>query len=970
MLSHANVGSVLATTSDRTLCCRAVRTDARTAQGSIRNHLSIGNCGNPHFCQRAALHTCRVSTGAGEESGRIRSFEHLSAGARFFRADMHLHSYGVSADVTDPQMTVAGVIEAAKARDLDLIAITDHNAIDSVEPLLELAPAEGLTAFPGVELTTAEGHVLVYFAPEDLPAFLRWFAGLEFVDGSQEGDRHILTPIHRLLEEVNDAGGVAVPAHIGRANTGYEQKVSAQSRQAIITSPALEAVEIDNMEEATYYSPEDQGDGSEQRRALLARRGEALGEGEEKGPAKLLFSDAHSVDQIGRDRLGRERVTRIKMTSPSFTAFRTALADPEARIKLEADAHGTYPRIVGARFIGGFLDQREIAFSPNLTCLIGGRGAGKSTALESVRAACLSTVSEIDGKPNCPETVQLVYQDEYGVSHFLKRDAEKTTYELDAGGATEATVAIEGYGQDRVASIIRGYPKDPQPLLLFLDQFVDLGEVEADIADLADRLEANAVATAPLAGAPKRKEDAEKKLGETQVKLKALGDSNLKTALEWRQKLQRERRLRDGLEDRLRQIENAIASLDILLNPQEVAVTAEVDLQTTPSAALLNGEKDDPGLVSELVLLAGVLKAGKDGLAAELAKLKPRLDARFQNWTAKDERIEAKVQEVLSDLRKQGIEPDLVAMNRLTADEGKFLAAIKEADVQVGALREKRAERQKLLDRYSAMQSRRFQLRREAMRQLTEKLNGAFEDFKVKVGFKEGELVEEYCERLRSWIGNRFFQNIRLAEFCRVISPIELAAAVSKGDKAGLAALKDSVQQSFFRDPDEAAEFLAAIGAPEIAALEQLTRDDLPEITLTTFGSEVQAVRFENLSFGQKASILLGALLFSSEQTPLIIDQPEDHLDSQFIARTVVAVLRRVKESRQVIIATHNANIAVLGDAEQIVPMQGYGGVGHIKDVGAVDAPETRRRACEILEGGDAAYRKRGEMYGFEVAQQ
>lgn len=937
----------------------------------IRNRPSIGNCGNAGSYRGADLHTCRVSAGdVGEGSDGIRGFEHLSPGARFFRADMHIHSYGVSTDVKDSQMTVAGIVAEARVRGLDLIAITDHNAIDSVESLLELAPAEGLTAFPGVELTTAEGHVLVYFSPDDLSVFNRWFARLEFIDGPQPGDRHVLTPIHRLLEEVRDVGGIVVPAHIGRANTGYEQKVSAQSRQAIITSPALEALEIDDREEMTYYTLQDQGDGSEQRRALLVRRGEELGEGGQKGLAKLLFSDAHSLDRVGRDRQGQERVTRIKMTEPSFAAFRTALADPEARIKLEADVSGAYPRIVGARFIGGFLDQREIAFSPNLTCLIGGRGAGKSTALESVRAACLSTVSEIDGKPNCPETVQLVYEDHYGVSHYLKRDVGKNTYELDAGGATEATVTIEGYGQDRVASIIRGYPEEPRPLLVFLDQFVDLADVKVDLADLADRLEANAAAIAPLAGAPKRKEEAEKKLGETRLKLKALGDSNLKTALEWRQKLQRERRLREGLEDRLGQIEDAIASLDISLSPRETAAAAEVNLDTTPSAALLIGEDQDSGLVSELVHLANSLKSGKDGLSVELAKVKPHLERRFRDWAARDERIEAKVQEVLSELRKQGIEPDLGAMNRLTTDEGKYLTAISEADVQVAALRAKRLERQGLLDEYAAAQSRRFQLRREAMRQLTEKLNGAFEDFKVKVGFKESDLVEDYCDRIRGRIGNRFFQNVRLAEFCKAIAPIELAAAVQKGDSVGLAGLSDSAQQPFFRSTDEAAEFLAAVGAPEVAGLEQISRDDLPEITLTTFGSEVQAVRFENLSFGQKASILLGALLFSSEQTPLIIDQPEDHLDSQFIARTVVAVLRRVKESRQVIIATHNANIAVLGDAEQIIPMQGYGGAGHIKDVGAVDAPETRRRACEILEGGDAAYRKRGEMYGFEVVQQ
>jgi ABC-type cobalamin/Fe3+-siderophores transport system ATPase subunit len=905
----------------------------------------------------------------GSSTDAIKGFDHLSPGARFFRADMHIHSYGVSADVTDSEMTVGGIVAGARARGLELIAITDHNAIDSVEPLLTLAATEGLTAFPGVELTSAEGHVLVYFPPEDMAGFRQWFAALDFIDGAQEGDRHVLTPIHGLLEEVKKAGGVAVPAHIARANTGFEQKVSAQSRQAIITSPALVAIEIDKPEETSLYSLKDQGDGAEQRRALLARRAAELGEAEGRGPAKLLFSDAHSRDQIGRDRQGRERVTRIKMTEPSFAAFRTALADPEARIKLEDEVGFDYPRIIGARFIGGFLDQREIVFSPNLTCLIGGRGAGKSTALESVRAACLSTVSEIDGKPNCPETMHLVYRDEYGTLHYLKRDSEKTTYELGGGGAVEATVPVEGYGQDRVASIIRGYPDEPRPLLAFLDQFVDLDEIDAELVELAERLAASAAAIAPLAGVPKRKEEAEKRLAETRVKLKALGDSNLKTALEWRQKLQRERRLRDRLEERLKEIDDAIDSLDVSLHPGQLAGTAEVDLETTPSAALLMGENDDPGLVSELVSLADSLKKDKDDLAAELAGMRPKITVRFQEWKARDQRIEAKVQEVLSELRKQGIEPDLGAMNRLTADEGKYLAAIREADTQVADLKAKESERKVLLNTYRTAQSRRFQLRSEAMRQLTEKLNGAFEEFKVKVGFNEAGLVEEYCDRVRSRIGNRFFKNARLTEFCQAISPIDLAAAVRRGDGGVLTALADQEQQPFFRSSDEASEFLATIGQPEVAALEQIARDDSPEITLTTFGGEVQTVRFENLSFGQKASILLGALLFSSEQTPLIIDQPEDHLDSQFIARTVVAVLRRIKESRQVIIATHNANIAVLGDAEQIVPMQGYGGVGHIKDVGAVDSPETRKRACEILEGGDAAYRKRGEMYGFEVAR-
>lgn len=151
----------------------------------------------------APVHTERVNPEEEDEPKEpFAGFDHLSAGARFFRADLHIHSFGVSADVTDPKMSVAGIVRGAREHDLDLIAITDHNAIDSVEPLLELASNENLIAFPGVELTSAEGHVLVYFPPEDLDGFRRWFARLEFVEGSPTADRHVLTPIHALLKEV------------------------------------------------------------------------------------------------------------------------------------------------------------------------------------------------------------------------------------------------------------------------------------------------------------------------------------------------------------------------------------------------------------------------------------------------------------------------------------------------------------------------------------------------------------------------------------------------------------------------------------------------------------------------------------------------------------------------------------------------------------------------------------------------
>jgi len=67
------------------------------------------------------------------------------------------------------------------------------------------------------------------------------------------------------------------------------------------------------------------------------------------------------------------------------------------------------------------------------------------------------------------------------------------------------------------------------------------------------------------------------------------------------------------------------------------------------------------------------------------------------------------------------------------------------------------------------------------------------------------------------------------------------------------------------------------------------------------------------------------------------------------------------------VIATHSANLAVLGDAELVIRMYAAGGRGAPEEPGAVDRPDTRERVCQLLEGGREASRRRGERYGFDV---
>jgi len=94
-----------------------------------------------------------------------------------------------------------------------------------------------------------------------------------------------------------------------------------------------------------------------------------------------------------------------------------------------------------------------------------------------------------------------------------------------------------------------------------------------------------------------------------------------------------------------------------------------------------------------------------------------------------------------------------------------------------------------------------------------------------------------------------------------------------------------------------------------------------------------------------------------------VIDQPEDDLDNEFIFREIVQTLRREKERRQFIIATHNANIPVSGDAELIVVMQANEQHGWIEHAGSIDTPEIRDPVENVLEGGREAFRIRQQKY-------
>lgn len=119
------------------------------------------------------------------------------------------------------------------------------------------------------------------------------------------------------------------------------------------------------------------------------------------------------------------------------------------------------------------------------------------------------------------------------------------------------------------------------------------------------------------------------------------------------------------------------------------------------------------------------------------------------------------------------------------------------------------------------------------------------------------------------------------------------------------------------------------------------------------------------LSFGQQGTIYLrlqiAANMFSET---IIYDQPEDDLDNSFITKELISIFKEIKKYRQIIIVSHNANLVVNADSEQIIIAQNNDGIlSYIS--GALEEPEINNAVCQILEGGKSAFEKREQKYGF-----
>lgn len=880
-----------------------------------------------------------------------------SAGAIFLKADLQIHTPvdkrfrlpGKLDPATEEGREKIGraYIDAATKAGIRVLGITEHNDLTFVPYIQAAASGTDIVVFPGVELTVVPNlHVIGLFEPDADVDHLwdcivqmglkRRHDGRFHDDGSPRAYGKQLKEAVKIIEQF---GGIVIAPHVC-GNSGVLTLPAGQNRIESWTEPGVLAADpgggkrvesLGSFERGAFENTHDQ-----------YRREHPL--------APVWTSDARGLEEIGRC------ATWIKTGAASIEALRQAFLDPESRIRHADDYDiGNYPHVVDIGWDGhGFLGDQTVALNPNLNCLIGGKGAGKSSVVETLRYAFnLPVPAEMRDAnrsllhavlPSGSSVRVTVETAEPRTRYIIERSQGRLPVVKDGDGEILVDVApadvqpLSVYGQKEIYAIAQ-HPSDQ---LAVLDDFIrdDIDGFNTSEADLLRRLTKNGEAMTTAEDDLVELEERLKSLPRLQAakkKYETLGIADKlaqKTATAGN--LEKLRRARQ----RLAKFSSALSDVPTMKSEYPKIASSE------PLHEYLNAARD------LLVTSAGDWQSAVDKTRDAVEQRTKSIDALIMKAKEDAKVVDARFETVAEELAAQFPEVELDAYLQLE-EEIESLEPLKDERADhLQRLKQLRTKRAELLQELLNKRKARFQARRKQTQSINAQLQGIL---KISVAF-EGVLepLREYIDELRLGIKKATLdalfehEDFTLGSFLGALEQGSASVASAFG-------ITDTVSTKLFE----------AITVERKRELEALTIPDAIDIKFNVSTADAPQYReLDRLSVGQKSTAVL-LLLLLKDDTPFVVDQPEDDLDNRFIYEDVVKRLRASKEKRQFLVATHNANIPVLGDAEQIIVMSASNAIGEISATGSIDDPDIQGHVKHVLEGGQKAFDLRKKKYGF-----
>lgn len=648
----------------------------------------------------------------------------MKNGALFYKADLHIHSYGVgsgSFDVTDTSNTPEAIVDTAFDKGLKVISVTDHNEILNSIIAVNYSKDRDILVVPGIEISTTQGHLLLYFETiEQLRAF---YGFLTFNQDKSICNQGIV----ECLNKAQQHNGIGVLAHIS-LSSGFEKTIRRYGPQMeeIFKCENLLGLEITCKDDSLLYTDYDL---SQEHKHLLDIWRTNVGNKLHQDIAKLMSSDSHELSKLGNNAEGNNRLTRFKMPSLTFRAFRLALLSSESRVRLEDDIPEQRPIIKNIKILGGLLDGTNIELSPNLTCIIGSRGAGKSTLLESIREGTGNNGgSSILNSEVWPQTIQLEYVDEVGqVLSFLKEKNSATENRTDPiNGIT--TIPIESYGQGVTASTLQHSEDNPQVIINFLDSFLSLNTLVQQDKEYVDAIRKNQSELKNLRLNLIALPGTRKALENERKKLKILEQSKASEIVKYHNALIKEREFRNSLINELKNLVNTYKN--ILDDNSLFEKVAKMD-----DSSIVVG-KEYFNTVKLLVDDFRKLVYSKSAeLNLSLNEKINSLNEQLKLWKHNEAAIQAKIDAKKEELTNNGIPFDLGKINQVTKDILDFEKKLSKLEDDQKAIKELELQRKNLIEERQNNKKEIYRQRLSFVSKINEHLKNSVDDFSISVKY-------------------------------------------------------------------------------------------------------------------------------------------------------------------------------------------------------------------------------------------
>lgn len=893
-----------------------------------------------------------------ENSSKLNDFDIKDCGALFKRADLHIHSYGPetgSYDVKDTSMTPEAIVDFAIDQGIDVISITDHNEIENSITAYRYSQKKDILVILGIETSTVNGHLLSYFDKvEDLK---KYHSALNIDESKVQCEESMSTCLKLTLEN----NGFCIGAHVDTAK-GFIHEIGTYNNvlKNIVTHPALLALEISNQSSSDIFSINDENG---EAKTFLKERNQILKLERYHPIAKVMNSDAHKMSSLGCNISGNKKITRLKMDVLCFNSFRIALKDPDSRVRIEELIPVSFPFFYGIATEGGFLGSQKIRFNKNLNSIIGGRGAGKSTLLQSIQSCAGNKIeSDIFDSDAWPDRIKLYVKNDTGKIHeFIKDKYQDDIIYTGEESDRPSDFKIETYNQGKTQKIIRDAKDNPQALLDYFDEFISFSDLKHTEEKLRLDIAAKQTLVNTLRKQANRIPDAKSELQEVEKKLEYQKRQKLGELIELESNLQEGRKFREDIESDLK-----LAFRSITSGLADKTFFEQIILQEV--GELKVGKEEYEQIVDSINKLSEMLDSKSRDIETQWKIYSSAINKKIAEWKGKESEILVKIDAKKEDLKSKGIVFNQAYIKQLTQEKAQLNKDLTILETQKKQYIKELKELKKL---YSDRLDAKTQIYNERYKWVTKVntyLTSTIQDFSIKIQLTKSGRSNDIVDYLTSLLSFHNPKKAKLKYLIQELGVEKLKECIERKKISTIKSVqKDGTQLFNQGDLDKFEEFVFTVEVSNRIMIAEY--DDLPRITVSKqekdeFGKLVNRSKdFNDLSLGQQHSIMLSILLYSESKYPLLIDQPEDNLDSEFIYKTIVANLKRIKERRQVIIVTHNANVAVLGDSELILPLKSTSQKAFVSDRGSIDNKETIKITCDILEGSKKAFKKRQEIY-------